>query len=84
MKKKASSAARVDLEKEYGPEQADKIEQFLSTIAEIAVDIAMEEQRRLDKLKDSPGGFNMDKPGYSGTICGRPAGGKIHGLTSMG
>lgn len=75
-KEKTRQEMRADLEKEYGPEQADKMEQFLQTMAEIVVDIALEEQRRLDKLKESPGGFNMDKPGYSCTICGRPAAGE--------
>ncbi len=44
--------------------------------ARLALDVFEEDQRRQAKLKDSPGGFHLDVPGYSCSICGSPASGE--------
>jgi hypothetical protein len=75
---------RAGLVKEHGPEKAYEIEKFLNMLANIAVDIAMEEHRRQEKLKKHPNGFPMDKTGYSCTVCGDSASGRNSWFDSNG
>jgi hypothetical protein len=68
---------KVSLEKEHGrpftDEEVEKAGALLKTLADIAVDIALEDVRRQEKLKEFPKGFKMDKEGYSCSICNGPA-----------
>lgn len=79
-KDKALKELKASLEREHGREFSDgeleKVERFLRTMAEIQVSVFLEDQRRQAKLKESPGGFHLDVPGYSCSICGVGASGE--------
>jgi hypothetical protein len=76
-KEKGLNELRRNLEQEYGREvswaEIEKIENFLRNMAKITVSGLLEDQRRQEMLKEAPGGFHLDKEGYSCSICGRPA-----------
>jgi len=87
-KDKARNDLKSTLEKEHGrpisEEELDKVESFLKFMAEAAIDIALEDNRRQRKLKENPGGFHLDVKGYSCTICGKPASGENSWFDSHG
>jgi hypothetical protein len=56
--------------------EAQAVLDLLEKLADIQVEILLEEQRRGRLLQESPNGFCYDKPGYCCTICGPPATGR--------
>jgi hypothetical protein len=48
----------------------------MKMFAQIALDIAFEDHERQQHLKESPGGFHLEKDGYSCRICHGSASGK--------
>jgi len=68
------------LEKEHGrafsEDELSNVENFMKTMAKMTVSSFLEDQRRQEKLKESPGGFYFDKEGYSCSICGGGASGE--------
>jgi hypothetical protein len=90
--KKLMGDLKTALEKEHGREfaehEVEKAADFLKTIAKLQVDIILEDQERQERLKTSPGGFHLEKEGYSCRICHGPASGANswfdeHGLKCM-
>jgi hypothetical protein len=79
-KDKALHGLKASLEKERGRKVSDgeleKVVGFLEMYAKLALDVFEEDQRRQAKLKESPGGFYLDVPGYSCSICGGSASGE--------
>jgi hypothetical protein len=79
-KEKALKDLKDSLEKEHGRTISDpeleKVESFLRTLAKLQVSVFLEDERRQAKLRESPGGFHMDEPGYSCSICGGQASGE--------
>jgi hypothetical protein len=65
------------LEKEHGREftwqEAAAASDNLTQFASVLLDIAMEEDRRKRKLKDSPKGFHLNGEGYTCFVCGYSA-----------
>lgn len=62
------------LEKEQGREITDQelfeAEHWLTSYAELMLDLGIKEVKRQDKLKENPKGFHLEGEGYSCFICG--------------
>lgn len=55
--------------REFSWEEATKIERDLTCLAQLALEVAMEEHRRQKMLEQSPKGFHLDVTGYNCNIC---------------
>jgi hypothetical protein len=64
---------RKMLEKEQGREISDQelfeAEHWLTSYAELMLDLGIKEVKRQDKLKENPKGFHLEGEGYSCFIC---------------
>jgi hypothetical protein len=90
--KKWFADLKAALETEHGRPFADheveKVADLLQTIARLQVDSYLEDQRRQQQLAASPGGYNLESPGYTCLICRGSASGENfwfdeHGLKCM-
>jgi hypothetical protein len=74
--KKWFAELKTSLETEHGRPFADheveKVADFLQTLARLQVDAYLEDERRQERLRESPGGFHLDTPGYTCRICRAP------------
>jgi hypothetical protein len=80
LSKKLMIDIKTALEKEHGrtfsDEEVENVADFLKRLAEIQVEIFLEDQERERRLTESPGGFHLEKKGYSCRICRSAASGK--------
>ena len=80
LSKKLMGDIKAALEKEHGrpfsDEEVDKVADFMKTLAQMQIDIFLEDQERQQRLKASPGGFHLEKVGYSCRICSNDVTGK--------
>jgi hypothetical protein len=80
LSKKLMKDIRAALETDHGrpfsDSEVEKVADFLKRMAEIQVEIFLEGQDRQRQLTQSPGGFHLEKKGYSCRICQGGASGK--------
>src|SRR5258708_77987 len=80
LSKKLMAEIKAALEKEhvrpFSDEEVEKVADFMKNLAEMQIDIFLEDQKRQQQLKASPGGFHLGKDGYSCRICHGSASGK--------
>src|ERR1700734_2869246 len=53
----------------FSDDEVEKVADFLKRMAEMQVEIFLEDQERQQRLTESPGGFHLEKKGYSCLIC---------------
>lgn len=78
--KKLLKDIKAALEKDHGrsfsDDEIEKVADFMKMMAEMQVEIFLEDQERQARLTESPGGFQLEKKGYSCRICHGAASGK--------
>jgi hypothetical protein len=71
--KKRLKDIKTALEKEHGrpisDAEGEKVADFLQTMAKLQVEVMLEDHERHERLKKSPGGFHLEKEGYTCRIC---------------
>lgn len=82
LSKKLRADIKIALETEHGrpfsDDEVEKVAEFMKQLAEMQIEIFLEDQDRQRRLAESPGGFHLEKKGYSCRICG----GAAHGENS--
>jgi hypothetical protein len=76
MMKDIKTALETDHGRPFSDEEIENVADFLKRLAEMQVEIFLEDEERQQRLTESPGGFHLEKKGYSCRICHGAASGK--------
>jgi hypothetical protein len=76
LKSKIKCALEIEHGRPFSDEEVEKVGDFLTGLAELHIEVLLEDEDRQRRLTASPGGFHLEKDGYCCRLCNGSAFGK--------